>query len=638
MTTPTTAIADDDEEADGASDATAGSGDGHRVTDQRTYEAPLWQFLDHCELVFTQYAKHRLTLSQQKAAHLACDRNYRPGMLISDIDFAENYDIIHALEIQSAHWSHKQLTLFISINSYLLKSSWDKEDGAIAPDTHVTVEPNGKGEARGSFFATVVAGTGAQADDIYEVETPSDDGTPSRRVSLPRKLLRHRDEKTVAYVFATGDRKHDTHAVQHFLIEMMTWFKSETGESFTHHFIRSDNAAQHFKSKYTLRFLTMYAKMFRLVHVVWDFGCPGHVRLVAWCNLRRLKLAFCSCAVAPCVARCAQGKGPWDGMGGTLKSWLRRTAEAMPCDRVDRGPEDCAARLKAHFESDEWLAEHRAGTRYKINVIKIHWVADRVIKRPSHYSAKTGGIVEQDTPQNPASVAPLKGGSSHYSFWVVGDEQLAMRRFTCWCDRCIFCNGKVIRRDQEQHGAVRVDGCEQEFAATLLSLTDAASVAKTRRTRHADGESLANRLKSAEIGTRFACATPPHGYGNVSFEIFETVSPARGKPPVVKLSAETTINGIKFAQNRLIVYCRALERLDDDPDGRSFSLSSTVRAVEGRMVRFNGVALEETGMPRASDHDARARRAADGRAEPPPSRRFVLSEAALANVIAECDE
>ena len=73
-----------------------GSGGGHRVTDQRVYEAPLWQFLDHCESVFGQYPKHRLTLAKQKAAHLKCDRNYRPGTLLSDVDFAENYEIVHA--------------------------------------------------------------------------------------------------------------------------------------------------------------------------------------------------------------------------------------------------------------------------------------------------------------------------------------------------------------------------------------------------------------------------------------------------------------------------------------------------------------------------------------------------------------
>ena len=316
-------------------------------------------------------------------------------------------------------------------------------------------------------------------------------------------------------------------------------------------------------------------------------------------------------------------------MGGTLKSWLRRTAEAMPCDRVDRGPEDCATRLKEHFESDEWLAEHSAGSRYKINVIKIHWVADRVIKRPSHYTAEAGGIVEQVTPQNPASVAPLKGGSSNYSFWVVDDEQLAMRRFTCWCNKCMFSNGRVCRR--EEGAVVRVDGCENEFSATLLRLTDTASVARTRATRHAEGESMANGLKAAAIGTRFACATPPHGYDQISFELFETAAPAKGKSPVVKLAEETSIGGIKFAKNRVVVYCRALERLDDDTNGRSFALSTEIRAVEGRMIRYTGAQLEEAVPPQPSDHT--------GHDEVPPiPRRFVISESGLAELISECED
>ena len=107
---------------------------------------------------------------------------------------------------------------------------------------------------------------------------------------------------------------------------------------------------------------------------------------------------------------------------------------------------------------------------------------------------------------------------------------------------------------------------------------------------------------------------------------------------MVKLSSATTINGIKFAKNRVVVYCRALERLDDDPDGRSFSLSNVVRAVEARMIRFVGAELEEAGPPRASDHDARERRAATGRAEPSPPRRFVVSESLLADLISKCDE
>ena len=597
--------ADDDDEADSSSDSMRGSGTGSRVTDQRTYEAPLWQFLDHCEVVFSQYAKHRLTLSQQKASHLKCDRNYRPGTIISDIDFAENYDIIHALEIQSAHWSHKQLTLFISINSYLVAASFNADDGQLAHGTKVTVEPNGKGVVEGSYFATVVAGSGAAKDGAYEVMAPDDEGNPSRPVAVARKLLRHRDERTVAYVFATGDRKHDTHAVQMFLISMARWFGETTGEAFTRHFIRSDNAAQHFKSKYTLRFLTLYARLFKLKHVVWDFGCPGH------------------------------GKGPWDGLGGTLKSWLRREAESLPIDQVHRGPEDCAAALRSHFESAEWAREHAAGSRYKINQMKKQWIAEGVFERPSHYLVNGASEVEYKTPRNQAEVAPLTGGASRYSFWVLGDEQLGMRRFTCWCPSCMHSNGNVSHAGGQ---CWRVAGCDSDFAYVHLPLRDTASVAATRAARHANGESLANSgLKKAANGTRFACATPRYGYDQ-AFELFETAAPARGKSPVLKLDKETEIGGIKFAKNRVIVFCRALERLAEDEDGRTFAVSSEVRAVEARMIRFVGVELRQSGPPMATNNDARARRALSGRAEPPPPPRVVITQEEESKMIRECRE
>ena len=35
--------------------------------------------------------------------------------IVVDMDFSENYDIVHKVEIQSEHWSHQQVTLFIVI-------------------------------------------------------------------------------------------------------------------------------------------------------------------------------------------------------------------------------------------------------------------------------------------------------------------------------------------------------------------------------------------------------------------------------------------------------------------------------------------------------------------------------------------
>lgn len=35
-----------------------------------------------------------------------------------DMDFAENYEIVHKIEIQSEHWSHQQVTLYVVITHH----------------------------------------------------------------------------------------------------------------------------------------------------------------------------------------------------------------------------------------------------------------------------------------------------------------------------------------------------------------------------------------------------------------------------------------------------------------------------------------------------------------------------------------
>mmetsp|Transcript_8519 Transcript_8519/g.26222 ORF Transcript_8519/g.26222 Transcript_8519/m.26222 type:complete len:200 (+) Transcript_8519:3125-3724(+) len=194
---------------------------------------------------------------------------------------------------------------------------------------------------------------------------------------MERRFLRWRNEKTVAHVFATADRKHDTHAVQLFLTRVMDWFNETVpDEKFTKAYLRSDNAGQHFKNRYSLRFLTALFVMYNLQDAAWDYGCPGH------------------------------GKGPWDGLGGMIKSWLRRTVLAMGIDEVDLDAKDCYERLKAHFDSDEWRAEHADKT---IQQIIMHWVDEATIQRPSHYAKAEDGkiVVRTNNHEVMADHAPL---------------------------------------------------------------------------------------------------------------------------------------------------------------------------------------------------------------------------------------
>ena len=110
--------------------------------------------------------------------------------------------------------------------------------------------------------------------------------------------------------------------------------------------------------------------------------------------------------------------------------------------------------------------------------------------------------------------------------------------------------------------------------------------------RFNDGESIARDLKDKE-GTVFACATPARGYED-EFELFVAAKGPRGNV-IETLRADQTINGINFKKGRLLVYCHDLARVHDDPARRTFELEPTLRAVEARMVRKTGVALDDAG-------------------------------------------
>jgi hypothetical protein len=47
--------------------------------------------------------------------------------IVVDMDFSENYDIVHKVEIQSEHWSHQQVTLFIVITHFKSGGKWTSE-------------------------------------------------------------------------------------------------------------------------------------------------------------------------------------------------------------------------------------------------------------------------------------------------------------------------------------------------------------------------------------------------------------------------------------------------------------------------------------------------------------------------------
>jgi hypothetical protein len=259
--------------------------------------------------------------------------------------------MLYSREFQSNYWSHKSMSLFISISSYIDSDIFFGDHKPIPDGASVTVE-----DGSSVPYHAVVKSTGTEG--FCNVVCTGDEN--STVLTVPRAQCRHRVERSIAHVFATGDRLHDSSATQHFMTLQMDWFVKQKhlgtmNETFSKHHIHSDNAGQHFKNKYSARFLTLYQIKYNLDVTTWSFGCPGH------------------------------GKGAWDGLGGTMKNWLGRQANEMN-QQVDphRTPKDCADALQAHFGSETWQQSHRNNI---ISSIVIHYVGPDDIKRDgAHYA------------------------------------------------------------------------------------------------------------------------------------------------------------------------------------------------------------------------------------------------------------
>ena len=141
-------------------------------------------------------------------------------MLLSDYDWAENGVLELARQIQSEYWALVAYSLFISITAFLDVAEWKRRDGALPRGSEVTVEPEGAPAdavepARGSFFATVgdclLDGTYALLDEDCVPLTSS----------APRARLRHRVWRTTAFVTVTNEKRHDGVTTQHVLNEQL---------------------------------------------------------------------------------------------------------------------------------------------------------------------------------------------------------------------------------------------------------------------------------------------------------------------------------------------------------------------------------------------------------------------------------
>ena len=89
-------------------------------------------------------------LALQPAIELDSPESVAEEYISIDMDFAENYDVWHKIELQSEHWAHNSVTLYIVILHFRAAGVWKEE-------AHVFISADG---AHDTFFVQrVMAGT-----------------------------------------------------------------------------------------------------------------------------------------------------------------------------------------------------------------------------------------------------------------------------------------------------------------------------------------------------------------------------------------------------------------------------------------------------------------------------------------------
>ena len=72
---------------------------GKKRLDMRPQRAQLAAYMDVFEAALIKYAKHRCTWARQKLAATLLSQNIGPGVLVTNMDFAESFSILYAREL-----------------------------------------------------------------------------------------------------------------------------------------------------------------------------------------------------------------------------------------------------------------------------------------------------------------------------------------------------------------------------------------------------------------------------------------------------------------------------------------------------------------------------------------------------------
>mmetsp|Transcript_22045 Transcript_22045/g.68950 ORF Transcript_22045/g.68950 Transcript_22045/m.68950 type:complete len:146 (-) Transcript_22045:730-1167(-) len=130
----------------------------------------------------------------------------------------------------------------------------------------------------------------------------------------------------------------------------------------------------------------------------------------------------------------------------------------------------------------------------------MHWVGDNIIQRPSLWMRDPETREVASTKANWEGAA-LTGATRNYSYMMVGDEMVAVRRHSCWCNACFNCNGRVRNPARNTAAHTRttatttchVAGGESgELDRVELNMSSETIKRRTRNYKYKAGVSLAN--------------------------------------------------------------------------------------------------------------------------------------------------
>jgi len=269
----------------GGSTPSDGSTSEDKETLRERREATIVEFLDEFEKASVKFPAHRHHVGAAKAAALQRDRNFAPGMLLSDYDWSENGVIASARQIQSEYWSLVHYSLFIQITTYLVSEAWLDRRSILPQGAEVTVETASEtfGELQpcsGAFYAKVKVAAEVEGESaMYSVEVFGHETLTDGTVidGIPRERLRHRKKKTTATIGITDEKRHDSVTTQHFLDKQFEHWRSLVDlEQFWGWVGHSDNAS-HFKSGAMMHYWSNKMSEIDFMKMCWiDFGCPGH--------------------------------------------------------------------------------------------------------------------------------------------------------------------------------------------------------------------------------------------------------------------------------------------------------------------------------------------------------------------------